>query len=290
MNTTQEFERLRPRLLGIAYRMLGSRAEAEDVVQDAWLRLERAGGVDSVEGFLITATTRLAIDQLRSARVRRESYVGPWLPEPIVAAAALDSPARPDAAAERAELLSLGLLRVLEQLEPVERAVFLLREAFGYSFAEIARAVQRSEGHCRQIAVRARERVHRERPKLEPDPVEHARLLEAFLRATGAGDVARLEALLTRDVVVLSDSGGRVPAARNPIHGPNAVARFAIGLARMRDEWTEIEGVLVNGVPGVVVRRPGPDVSVLTLDVEEGRIRTIYIVRNPEKLSSLGGV
>jgi RNA polymerase sigma-70 factor (ECF subfamily) len=287
VSEVEEFERLRPRLLGIAYRMLGSRAEAEDVVQDAWLRLERTEHVDSVEAFLVTTTTRLAIDQLRSARARRETYVGPWLPEPLVTDPAAQRAPPPDALVEKAELLSLGLLRVLEQLEPVERAVFLLREAFGYPFAEIARMVDRSEESCRQIAVRARERVRRERPRLEPDPVEHGRLLEAFLRATEAGDLDALVGVLADDVVLVPDSGGRVASARNVIQGANPVARFAIGLAKKGRAGAEVRMVLVNGLPGILVRPPAGDVTVLTLDVEGGLIRAVYIMRNPEKLDGV---
>jgi RNA polymerase sigma-70 factor (ECF subfamily) len=289
VSDVREFERLRPRLLGIAYRMLGSRAEAEDVVQDAWLRLERAGHVDSVEAFLVTTTTRLAIDQLRSARVRRESYVGPWLPEPLVTDPAAQLAPAPDALVEKAELLSVGLLRVLEQLEPVERAVFLLREAFGYSFAEIAPVVDRTEENCRQIAVRARERVRRDRPKLEPDPAEHGRLLEAFLRATEEGDLDALVGVLADDVVLVPDSGGRVASARNVIQGASPVARFAIGLAKKGRTGAEVRLVLVNGLPGVLVRPPAGDVTLLSLDVEGGVIRAIYIMRNPEKLAGLPG-
>lgn len=280
--TLAEFERMRPRLFGIAYRMLGSRVEAEDVVQEAWLRLQRIRGVDSVEGFLVTATTRLAMDQLRSARVRRERYVGPWLPEPIVTTG--DDPARE---AERSELLSMALLRVLERLEPLERAVFLLREAFGYDYADIARMVDRREDHCRQIAHRARQRVQADRPRLEADPDEHARLLDAFLRASAVGDLAALEALLADDAVLVSDGGGKAVAARNEVVGAGRVARFMAGIALKAPADLVTRRVTLNGLPGAVVDTAGrPDVAI-ALDVADGRIRAVFMVRNPDKL---GGV
>lgn len=274
-----EFEALRPRLFGIAYRMIGTRAEAEDIVQEAWLRLARTGGVDSVEGFLVTAVTRLSIDHLRSARVRRETYVGTWLPEPLLST--MDDPARD---VERAEQVSLALLTVLDQLAPLERAVFLLREVFDYTYEEVSRVVDRRVDHCRQLARRARERVRGKRPRLEADPDEHERLLRGFLEATEAGDLASLEALLAEDVVLLSDGGGKAPAALNPIHGPNRIARFMVGVRRKFGGEVEVTFARANGLPAALLRLDGRLQTIMALDVREGLIQTVFVVRNPDKL------
>ena len=278
------FEALRPRLFGIAYRMLGTRAEAEDVVQEAWLRLERAGPVDSVDGFLVTAVTRLSIDHLRSARVRRERYVGPWLPEPLTTPE--EDPARQ---VERAEALSLALLRVLDRLDPVQRAVFLLREVFDYPYEDVARVVGRRVDHCRQLARRARERVREERPPVEADPAEHERLLERFVAAADAGDLAGLEALLAEDVVLLSDGGGKVPAALNPVRGRDRVARFMVGVRKKATGDVSVRLARANGLPAALVYVDGRLGSLLALDVRDGRVATVFSVRNPDKLRGLEG-
>ena len=279
------FEGLRPRLFGIAYRMLGTRAEAEDVVQEAWLRLERAGAVDSVDGFLVTAVTRLSIDHLRLARVRRERYVGPWLPEPLTTPEEED-PARQ---VERAEALSLALLRVLDRLDPVQRAVFLLREVFDYPYEDVARVVGRRVDHCRQLARRARERVRDERPPMEADPAEHERLLERFVAAADAGDLAGLEALLAEDVVLLSDGGGKVPAALNPIHGRDRVARFMVGVRKKATGDVSVRLARANGLPAALVYVDGRIGSLLAVDVRDGRVAAVFSVRNPDKLKGLEG-
>ena len=276
------FESLRPRLFGIAYRMLETRAEAEDAVQEAWLRLQKAGGVDSGGGCLVTAVTRICIDELRSARVRRERYVGPWLPEPLVTAT--DDP---EADVERHEALSMALLKVLDHLDPLERAVFLLREAFGYPYEEVARIVGRRADHCRQIAHRAARRVRAERPAREADADAHRRLLERFLVAASQGDLAGLESLLTEDVVLYSDGGGKAVAARNPLQGPSVVARFMAGVTAKAPSDAEVAFVSLNGLPAMVARIGGQAVLAMSLDVEGDRIRRVFMVRNPDKLTSL---
>lgn len=278
----EAFETLRPRLFGIAYRMLGARAEAEDLVQDAWLRLERAWPVASLEGFLTTAVTRLCIDHLRAARVRREAYVGPWLPEPL-----LTDPDDPAREVERSEALSLALLRVVDRLEPVERAVFLLREVFAYPYDEVAQVVDRKVDACRQIALRARERVRSERPRREAGPEEHSRLLERFARAADAGEVDELAALLAEDVVLVSDGGGKALAARNELHGTVAVSRFMVGVRAKAPAGALWRSVHVNGLPAALMLAEGRVVTALALDVDDGRIRGVLIVRNPDKLVGL---
>lgn len=280
------FEAVRPRLFGIAYRMLETRADAEDAVQEAWVRLQRAGGVDSVEGFLVTTVTRICIDELRSARARRETYVGPWLPEPLPTAG--PGPAAPaESEVERHEALSMALLQVLGRLDPLERAVFLLREAFSYPYAEVARIVGKRVDHCRQIAHRAAERVRAERPRVEADAAVHERLLQTFLAAAAEGDLAALEAALTEDVVLYSDGGGRVAAARNPVRGPWAVARFMAGISAKAPAHTTVKLTWHNGLPAAVVRVGGRVDLAISLDVDGERIRRVFMVRNPEKLGGL---
>lgn len=276
------FEAIRPRLFGIAYRMLGVRAEAEDVIQDAWIRLSRTPEVRSVEGFLVRTTTRLCLDRSTRARVRRESYVGLWLPEPL--------PDEDTAAeeVEHLESLTLAMLHVIGRLGPLERAVFLLREAFDYGYAEIGELVDRRPDACRQIAHRARRRVREEGVgSVEAD--EHAALLEAFLDAARAGEVARLEALLTDDAVLLSDGGGKAVSALNPVRGPNRVARFLVGIARNAPASTAFELRQLNGLPAAVVSVEGRVVATFSLQVREGRIRRVFSTRNPDKLEGLQG-
>jgi RNA polymerase sigma-70 factor (ECF subfamily) len=280
------FEAHRPRLTGIAYGMLGTVAEAEDVVQDAYLRWHGAdtGQIRSAEGFLVTVTTRLAIDRLRSARVRREAYVGPWLPEPLVADESAPDPA--DVAAE-AEQLSLALLTTLERLNPVERAVLLLRDVFDLEYAEIADVVERSPANCRQIAVRARERVGDTSRSRPVDPEQEAALVTAFLAAVADGDVERLTGLLAADVTLWSDGGGVVRAARVPILTAPKVARFFVGVARKAPEGLTARHVRVNGDPGLRLEAPDGTVGVLAFEVADDRIAGIRYVSNPAKLGHL---
>lgn len=283
---------LRPLMFSIAYRMLGSVAEAEDVVQEAFLRMYRAvddgGTIDNPDAFATTVTTRLAIDALRSARVRREQYVGPWLPEPLVADRAPDP-------AERIELdesVSLAVLTLMEALSPVERAVFILREAFAYDYADIAAVVARSEATCRQLLSRARRHVEEGRPRFESSPERRDAVAAAFLAAVGGGSLEALERLLAEDVVFYGDGGGRAPAIREPLRGSTAVARFLLGLAR-RGDSVGVGLVLAraNGQPAVVALGPdGALLAVLALDVADGRVVALRNQLNPGKLGHLGRV
>lgn len=276
----EAFQAIRPKLFGIAYRMLGVRAEAEDVVQDAWVRLSRTPGVRSVEGFLVRTTTRLCLDRSKSARARRESYVGIWLPEPLPADETTDGEV------EHLESLTTAMLRVIDTLGPLERAVFLLREAFDYEYADIADLVDRRPVACRQIAHRARRRVRRE-GEGSVDPGEHEALLRAFLEAARSGDVERLEAVLTDDAVLFSDGGGKAVAALNPVRGKNRVARFMVGISQDAPASTVVAIRRLNGLPAAVVTMEGAVVATFSLQVRHGQIRRIYSVRNPEKLARL---
>jgi RNA polymerase sigma-70 factor (ECF subfamily) len=286
-----DHDELRRLGFSIAYRMLGSAAEAEDVVQEALLRLHRAraGGEEVAEprAYVTTVTTRLAIDELRSARARRVSYVGPWLPEPLVVAGEEDDPA---AHAELGDSLSMAFLVLLETLSPVERAVLLLREAFDYGYDEIAQIVGRSEDNCRQLLSRARARIAAGRPRFDPEPEARAALAERFFAAARDGDVAALEELLAADVVFYGDGGGKASALPEPMHGVRRVQRFVLSLfaqARRRD--VTVRPALVNGQPGALTfDADGALVTVLTLDVADGRVQAIRSVVNPDKLAHLG--
>ncbi|GIV60771.1 MAG: DNA-directed RNA polymerase sigma-70 factor [Rhodothermaceae bacterium] len=278
--THETFEQHRPYLFGLAYRMLGSVADAEDVVQEAFLRWQRAGEVTIPRAFLTTVVTRLCIDQLRSARVQRETYVGPWLPEPLLAS---DHPP-PDAGVERADTLSMAFLLLLERLTPVERAVFLLHDVFGYDFAEVAELVGKTAVNCRQIAHRARRRVRAGRPRFDTAPPDQARLADRFARAVQDGDLDGLLDLLGEDAVLYTDGGGKVAAALKPVHSASRIARFFLNLARKAGPDVRVHPIRVNGQPGFLVTRRGAVENVLTFHVEDGRIRQIYVVRNPEKL------
>ena len=282
---TTALDEPRPRLFGLAYRMLGSAAEAEDVVQEAFLRLhrgERAGAeVRSPEGVLVTATTRLSIDQLRSARARREQYVGPWLPEPLLVG--------PNEAVERvetAEALSYAFLLLLERLSPTERAAFVLREAFGYGYGEIALILDATEPSCRQLVARARRRVREPGRRFEARSAHRDELAARFLAAARAGDTAGLVAMLADDAVAYFDGGGRAPAPREPVHGATAVARVLVGLAaKARRDGLAIAPADVNGDPGFAVRDPsGALVTVAVLALAAERVAAIYAVANPAKL------
>lgn len=275
----------RPRLVGLAYRITGSRTEAEDVVQDAWLRWQQADrtGIRNPAAWLTTVTSRLALDTLRSARVRREAYVGPWLPE------AVTPEPGPDERAEVAESITVGFLAVLERLGPVERVVFLLADVFGVPFDEIATVVDRSPEACRQVASRARRRVREERPRYAPTDAEAWRVTEAFLTAAAVGDMDAVIALLAPDAVLVSDGGPDHHAARRPVLGAERVARFVINLSRrgLREE-VSIEVHPVNGQPGIVVRRPdGTLRTVLTMSVVDGRVDRVWGLVNPDKAATL---
>lgn len=286
MTSADAFEACRPRLTAVAYGMLGDRGEAEDTVQDAWLRFAaaQADTIRNAEAFLVTVTTRLAIDRLRSARARRETYAGPWLPEPIVTDAESD-PA--DIVAE-AERLSLALLVALERLNPVERAVFLLRDVFDLDYEDVADAVGKTPANCRQLATRARRNVAEPARRTPVDPEEEQRVLAAFIAAATSGDVAALTAVLATDANTYSDGGGVVRAARKPIYGAAKTARFLLGIQRKLPYTPEYRLVRVNGDPGI--RTLGPDgvASVLALEIAEGRVANVRIVNNPHKLTRVG--
>jgi RNA polymerase sigma-70 factor (ECF subfamily) len=271
----------RGRLLGLAYRMLGSRSDAEDVVQDAYLRFAGAQDVHNPEAFLVTVVTRLCLDRLKSAKAQREIYVGPWLPEPVFDAEGL----APDAATELADDLSFALLLALDRLSPLERAAFLLHDVFDVQFAEIAGMIDRSEAACRQLATRARRAVRDLHPAPAAPPDSHARLLSAFSEAVASGDVSRLAGLLREDAIALTDGGGRKSAALNPIMGADKVARFFIGLASKnigRD--IRIEPTTINGTVGALMYMDGELDHSFSMATDGDRIAAIYIVRNPDKL------
>jgi RNA polymerase sigma-70 factor (ECF subfamily) len=288
------FEPHRRRLLGLAYRMLGSVAEAEDAVQDAYLRwhdTDRAT-VEDARAFLMTTTTRICLDVLKSARVRREEYVGPWLPDPITDTAAL----APDAQTELAEDLSVALLLALDRLSPLERAAFLLHDVFDYSFTQVAAALGRNEAACRQLASRARTRVREARPaaalpargtSTSIDP-KHAELVSAFVTASRSGDIEALTRMLASDARVVSDGGGKVPAALNVIEGADRVAAFLAGV--VRKGWTDDMSVrfdMINGLPGLMLSGPHGLVQTTAFEFDGDMVKAIYVVRNPDKLKHL---
>jgi RNA polymerase sigma-70 factor (ECF subfamily) len=281
---TDLFDRYRPLLFSIAYRMLGSVMDAEDVVQEAYLRWQRASEVRSPRAYLSAVVTRLCIDQLRSARTQREQYVGPWLPEPLPTEPAFDVA---DAVALE-ESLSMAFLVLLESLTPTERAVFLLREVFDYDYGEISYLVNKSEDNCRQIAHRARQSVAARRPRFESSPEQEERLMGSFLEACFGGDMEGLLALLSEDVTLWSDGGGKTRAALNPIHGADKVARFFSGILHKAPPGFVVRRASVNGRPGLIgYFEDGRPHSVTTFDVAEGGIRAIRIVVNPEKLRAV---
>lgn len=278
-------DRLRPLMFAIAYRMLGSVAEAEDVIQEAFLRMHQdSTEVESPEAYATTVTTRLAIDHLRSARVRRESYVGDWLPEPLVGAA--DDPAD---RAEQADSLSLAFLVVLERLAPVERAVFLLREVFAYDYDGIAGIVGKSPANCRQILARARRRVREAGHRSEPSRERRQELAQRFFAACWAGDLAGLEAVLAEDVAFHGDGGGKAPAIAQPVTGRTQVARFLLGLMRqVASRHLRLEPLLVNGVPGAAAwEADGRASAVFALHIVDGQVLAVHNVLNPDKLEHL---
>ncbi len=279
---TDLFTEHRALLFGIAYRMLGSVADAEDMVQDTYLRWCRqdAGAIVTPKAWLVSALTRRCIDELRSARKRREEYVGPWLPEPIVDSTA---PA-PDEVAAMADSLGTAFLLMLEELSPVERAVFLLREAFDYDYAEIAHVVDKTEAACRKMVSRARARLAG-RPPAPARPTEQAeRIVQRFLAATATGELQDLLALLTDDAVLYTDGGGRVPSARRPVVSASHIGRFFVSLRERGLAGAEAKLVRVNDGVGVLMRRRDGVVSVTSFAFAGDRIRAIYTVSNPEKL------
>jgi len=282
----------RPLMFSIAYRMTGSVSEAEDLVQEAFFRLERARQsgvvVESPKAYLAAVTTRLAIDHMRSARTRRESYVGTWLPEPVVT----DLHDSPEQMAELSDSLSMATLVLLESLSPVERAVFLLREVFDYSYEDIAQIVDKSEANCRQIFGRARRHLDAHHARYEASTEESEALLRSFLAAAQEGDMNQLVDLLAADAVAYGDGGGKASALRQPLYGRERVATFLLALFKQAPRMgVTVEPVLVNGGPGIVTHDPEDKVlSVLSLEILDGVIQTVRGVVNPDKLQHLGAV
>ncbi|MFJ5969436.1 RNA polymerase sigma-70 factor [Streptomyces sp. NPDC093060] len=289
MTRVEEFEQLRPLLFSIAYRILGSVSEAEDAVQETWLRYESSPvQPTSAKAYLSAVVSRISIDVLRSARVRREEYVGPWFPEPLLT----DPYQDPERSAELSDSLSMAALLLLERLSPLERAVFVLREVFAFGFPEIASAVDRSEAACRQLAVRARRHMDAGRPRFEADRQEREELAERFFEAFREGDVDGLRELLSADVAMVGDSGGKAPQWGRGIFGAQNVARllasFVTALIRIGVTFEPHE---VNGQPGAIFRdADGKILNTWTLDVLGGRIQTIRSVVNPDKLGHMGPV
>jgi RNA polymerase sigma-70 factor (ECF subfamily) len=279
----EEFEQLRPLLFSIAYRILGSVSEAEDAVQETWLRYAAAPNApDSTRAFLSTVVTRISIDVLRSARVRREAYVGPWFPEPLLS----DPYSDPERSAELADSLSMAALLLLERLSPLERAVFVLREVFDVPYEEIAAALEKTEAAVRQTAHRARRHVADRRPRVKVDRSEQQRVVEQFLAALASGDMQGLMEVLAPDVVVVADGGGLVAAARHPISGAERVVAFLSKFAVLAPSAV-VDTLWINGAPGGRIVLDGEVNTVISFVLEEGRITRMYAVRNPHKLGAL---
>ncbi|MFC9970387.1 RNA polymerase sigma-70 factor [Spirillospora sp. NPDC127200] len=289
MTRAEEFQELRPLLFSIAYRLLSSVSEAEDAVQETWLRYAASSTEPrSVKAFLSATVTRISIDVLRSARVRREEYAGPWFPEPLLT----DPYADPERSAELADSVSMAALLLLERLSPLERAVFVLREVFGFGFPEVASAVGRSEAACRQLVVRARRHMDAGRPRFEADRAEREKLAGRFLCAFREGDVDGLTEMLAADVQLVGDSGGKAPRWGDRFVGAGNVGRVLAALVRL---FTRLGGQVepheVNGQPGAIFRDPdGRILNAWALDILDGRVQTIRTVNNPDKLGHMGPV
>ncbi|HKY74858.1 MAG TPA: RNA polymerase sigma factor SigJ [Acidimicrobiia bacterium] len=287
---TAVFAAERRRLTGIAYRITGSLADAEDVVQEAWLRFSKAAASETIErpaAWLTTVTARIALDQLKAARRDREVYVGPWLPEPIAADPLTLSQPGPEDMAEMASSLTLGFLHVLETLNPVERVVFILADVFDVPFKEIAETVDKSPDACRQIASRARRRVHDARPhRYAPPDDESARVVAEMLAATSAGDIDGLVRLLTEDAVLVSDGGPHKRAARHPIKGRDRLARFMANLGK-RFSHATLEPVALNGELGMVIYEDGERIAAMNFEVDNGQVREVHVIVADDKLAAL---
>jgi RNA polymerase sigma-70 factor, ECF subfamily len=289
MTLAEEFEQLRPLLFAIAYRILGSVSEAEDAVQETWLRCETSRTQPaSTKAFLSAVVTRISIDALRSARARRETYVGPWFPEPLLT----DPYEDPQRSAELADSVSMAALLLLERLSPLERAVFVLREVFGFSFPEVAAAVERSEAACRQLAVRARRHMDEGRPRFEANRRVRDELAARFFGALREGDVDALRDLLAADVQVIGDGGGKAPQFTRAVVGVESVARVLGAMMRaLARTGLDVEPHEINGQPGAILRDGDHNVlGTWTLDVLDGQIQAIRSVQNPDKLGHLGSV
>lgn len=279
------FAVLRTRLFSIAYRMLGTRADAEDVLQDAWLRWQRAdhAALQSAEAWLVTVVTRLAIDRLRAAKAERETYVGWWLPEPLVE----PDGRTPEAAAELVSELSVAFLWVLERLSPEERAAFLLRQVFDHDYAEIALYLGKSEAACRQMVHRASERVQQERPRFEVSTEDHRRLLEKFMQAARSGEREAIKALLADEVQVIGDGGGKVPSFMEVVRGADRIANLYWAVSRRHANWVVYHLAQINGEPGLLRYIDDQLESAQAFVTDGARIVAIYAVRNPDKLAGI---
>lgn len=279
------FEEHRQLLFGIAYRMLGTVMDAQDMVQDTYVRWQKAGPeeIRSPRAWLTTTITRLCINHLQLARVQRETYVGSWLPEPLVDERAPD----PAEATQLADSLSLAFLVLLETLTPAERAVFILREGFGYEFSEIAAVVEKSEANCRQILARARKHVEERRPRFDASPAETEKLVRPFIAAVRKGDLDALLAAMAEDVVLVSDGGGKAHPPVPPMHGAEMIARMLINVSRKNAAETATEDlrlVSINGLPGFVSFVGGRPRRVVAFGFKQGRVHAIFVVTNPDKL------
>ncbi len=285
MADAEVFLRLRPALFGVAYRMLGSATEADDVLQEAFLRWRSQPGnaIESPKAFLTTVVTRLCIDQLRSARARRETYVGQGLPEPV------STDPEPSGSAELADSLSLAFLVLLEELSPAERAAFILREVFGYSYAETAVVLERSEPACRQLVSRALRQIGGRRRRFDSDGRVGEELVVRFLAACAGGDVDGLLSLLAPDVVVWTDGGSKVKSAPRPVVGPGRATRFLINVTKRLPAGAQVRTASINGQPGVVIEEDGVPITVAALDIVDGVICGVRVISNPDKLSAITG-
>ena len=286
--STETFERLRPRMMGIAYRMLGSSADAEEVVQDVWLRWHASAhaALDSADAWLVTVTTRIAIDRLRAAKVRRGDYVGTWLPEPLLT----PSPATPEQILERADDLSVAFLALLERLAPEARAAFLMREVFDAGYDELAGMLGKSEAACRQLVHRAKTQLRDERPRHAVAPEVHRRLLGSFAEASLLGDFSRLKAMLAEDARLVSDGGGKVPSFGKPLLGGQRIAQLYLAVHLRHRGRLRVELAQVNGEWGLLRFVDGALESVQTFETDGARITRIHAQRNPDKLARLAAL
>lgn len=284
---TTLFNTHRAHLFAIAYRMVGTVMDAEDIVQEVWLRWQSASPEEltSPKAYLSTIVTRLSIDHLRSAQVQRESYIGQWLPEPLLEAT------MPDVAdhVALAESVSMAFLVLLESLSPLERAVFLLREVFEYDYSHIAAIVEKSEANCRQLVHRARQYLAARRPRFEPSVTQKEQLLHHFIEACTAGDVAALEGMLAADVVVYGDGGGKLPSSPRPVEGRERARRLLLGGLKQFPAGATVSLVRANGQPAIAVMAEGVPFSLTLPDIRDGQICAIYTIFNPDKLSQLSG-